>query len=77
MTDISEMDITDPRYPRYIWSDKNIKQARALLKLRYDDAEPTEETIQELIDALIKEFRNDPEQIERAILQHFGVKKKK
>ncbi|MDP2366186.1 MAG: hypothetical protein Q8M94_20740 [Ignavibacteria bacterium] len=32
------VDITEPRF---IWSDKNIKEARALLSLRYDDILPS------------------------------------
>lgn len=70
------MELTDPRYPRYIWSHKNIKEARGILKLRYDDADCSPETVQEMVDTLIQEFRNDPEQIERAILYHFRTQKK-
>ena len=58
------------------WSINNIKQARSILKLRYDDAPCTSETTQEMVDTLIQEFRNDPEQIERAILYHFKNLKK-
>lgn len=90
------MELTDPRYPRYIWSDKNIKEARAVLTLRYSDIlhdelmqkirdrvplsqeekQKVAGAIQELLDFLIEKYRNDPEQIERCIIQHFTKKKK-
>ena len=60
------------------WGLNDIKEARNLLKLRYDDDAPcSDETIQEMIDVLKSDFGDDPEQIARAILQHFGVKKKR
>jgi hypothetical protein len=58
-----------------IWSDKNIKEARILLNLRFDDAPYLPETIQEMVSILITEFRNDPKEIERAILNHWKKKK--
>ncbi len=69
------MELTDPAYPRYLWSTKNIKEARNILKLRYDDAECSLKIVQEMVDLLIQEFRNDPEQIERVITYHFRNQK--
>jgi hypothetical protein len=69
------MELTDPAYPRYIWSDKNIKEARNILKLRFDDAPFSAEVVQEMLSLLIEKFRNDPEQIERVIIQHFKKRK--
>jgi hypothetical protein len=65
------MQFNDPAYPRYIWSDKNIKDARNILNLRFDDAPFSAATVQEMVSVLIEKFRNDPEQIDRAIVQHF------
>jgi hypothetical protein len=66
----------DPTRPIYIWGDKQIKEARNLLKLRFDDAPYSAETVQQMLSLLIEKFRNDPEQIDRAIVQHFTKKRK-
>ena len=70
------MELTDPAYPRYIWSDKNIKEARNLLKIRFDDDAPfSPEVIQEMLTLLIEKFRNDPKEIERAVMNHWKKRK--
>lgn len=57
------------------WRLDDIKEARKLLKLRFDDATFSLETVQEMMTALKSDFGDDPEQIERAIMQFFKKKK--
>lgn len=62
--------------PNEIWDGATIRKAESLLSLRFDDAPCTAATVQEMVTLLIEKFRNDPEQIERAILYHFHNQKK-
>lgn len=57
------------------WGMKEIKDARKFLQLRFDDAPFINTTIQEMQDALITDFGDDPAQIERAIILHFKKRK--
>jgi hypothetical protein len=66
----------DPARPIYIWGDKQIKEARNILNLRFDEAPFSVETVQQMLSLLIEKLRNDPEQIERVIVQHFTKKRK-
>ena len=62
--------------PNESWNLSTLKKAELFLASRFDDAPCSAEVIQEMLSLLIEKFRNDPEQIERAIVQHFTKKKK-
>jgi hypothetical protein len=65
------IDIDDPESQKVNWDLKDYKKAQNLLELRFDDAPCSAATVQEMVSVLIEKFRNDPEQIDRAIVQHF------
>ena len=58
------------------WGETDIVKARRTLRIKYNDAPCTPETIQAICDELERNHRYDPVQIERVIIAHFSKKKK-